>query len=575
MDTTKVFTGIGGKNLGLRFDNWVIDLTFLPIFIVVFLVPSVFIEVDSTKSFTLFSYWVIEKIFAWGSCLLIWWLGTHFISKKSERSVSFLSIWVLGFLCGFIGCAVGEIFGNWLGLTFKIDFYPRAIYTSLTCISVVLLTSMLGRGRRSFLFYQSEIRRALIKQRIYKIRKSKSYLTRFDLFQNQIASKVIALSDGKSTKSDISRLRLALRDLSHELSGNASDKRLPKPNKSRYFNPDFSRKLFLISIRSEPLNSNFFTLVFGVFICVPILQIEPSFQSLIPCLWVLFVTLIIHNAQHHYWKVKAPVKTMALLSFDFINVFMVLIGLAALRSYFGFYEGVTAAPFLIAMIAVIYAFFYILGHITRVGDIAELNAKEFRQEEIANIPSQEMLIEDEEKGLQLAWAKFIHSDLQSHLLARELSKSPSASKSVAPEVKKRVVGFKKSIVYFGDQKILSLADCFKYLDNKWSGILSIKVNTERISKSTKINPQAIADLKDLLNELALNAVKHGGAELLSIEVKSDGNHSLVVLAENDGAPLGTIKPGLGTGIFDLLCGKNWSLKNYRGMVVFTGRIYNS
>ena len=574
MDTTKFFTGISGKNLGLRFDNWVLDLTFLPIFIVVFLVPSVFIEADSTKSFTLFSYWVIEKIFAWGSCLLIWWLGAHFISKKSERNVSFLSIWVLGFLCGFIGCAVGEICGNWLGLTFELDFYPRAIYTSLTCVSVVLLTSILGRGRRSFLFYQSETRRALIKQRIYKIRKNKSYLTNFDILQNKIASKVIALSKVKSTKSDISSLRLKLRDLSHELSGNASDKRLPKLNTSRYFYPDFSRKLFLISIRSEPLNPNIFTLVFGVFICVPILQIEHSFQSLIPCLWVLFVTLIIHNAQHYYWKVKALVKTMALLSFDFINVFMVFIGLAALRSYFGYYEAVTAAPFLIAMIAVIYSFFYVLGHTSRVGDIASLNDKEFRQNEIASIPSQEMLIEDEEHRQQLEWAKFIHSDLQSYLLAVELSKSPSAPKSVAPEIKERVLGFKKSLVYFGDQKILSLADCFKYLDNKWSGILSMNVNTESISKSTKISPQAIADLKDLLDELALNAVKHGGAELLSIEVKSDGKNSLVVRAENDGAPLGKIKPGLGTSIFDLLCGKNWSLKNYRGMVCFSGRIYN-
>jgi hypothetical protein len=265
---------------------------------------------------------------------------------------------------------------------------------------------------------------------------------------------------------------------------------------------------------------------------------------------------------------------LALLSFDFINVFMVLIGLAALRSYFGYYEGVTTAPFLIAMIAVIYSFFYVLGHINRVGDISELNDKEFRQVEIANIPSQEMLIADEEKRLQLEWAKFIHSDLQSYLLALKLSKSPTASKLVAPEIKKEVLGFKKSIVFFADQKILSLADCFKYLDNKWSGILSIKVNAESISKSTKITPQAILDLRDLLNELALNAVKHGGAELLSIEVKSDGNNSLVVLAKNDGSQLGKIEPGLGTAIFDLLCGKNWSLKNYRGMVCFSGRIYN-
>jgi hypothetical protein len=127
LDTTKVFSGIGGKNLGLRFDNWVLDLTFLPIFILVFLVPSVLIEADSTKFFTFFSYWVILKIFAWGSCLLAWWLGTHFISKKSEGNVSLLSICVLGFLCGFIGCAVGEICGNWLGLTFKLEFYQRAI----------------------------------------------------------------------------------------------------------------------------------------------------------------------------------------------------------------------------------------------------------------------------------------------------------------------------------------------------------------------------------------------------------------------------------------------------------------
>jgi len=47
-----------------------------------------------------------------------------------------------------------------------------------------------------------------------------------------------------------------------------------------------------------------------------------------------------------------------------------------------------------------------------------------------------------------------------------------------------------------------------------------------------------------------------------------------VRAENDGAPLGKLKPGLGLSVFDLLCGKNWSLKNYRGMVCFSGRIYN-
>jgi two-component sensor histidine kinase len=100
------------------------------------------------------------------------------------------------------------------------------------------------------------------------------------------------------------------------------------------------------------------------------------------------------------------------------------------------------------------------------------------------------------------------------------------------------------------------------------------VNTESISKKTKINPQAILDLKDVINELALNAVKHGQAEVLRVEVKSRGNNSLVVRAENNGEALGRIKPGLGSAIFDLLTGESWSLKNYGGEVVFNCRIFN-
>jgi hypothetical protein len=65
LDSLKGFNGIGGKKIGVRFDNWVVDLTFLPIFIAVFLVPSILVEEDSTKSFTLFSYWLIQKILAW------------------------------------------------------------------------------------------------------------------------------------------------------------------------------------------------------------------------------------------------------------------------------------------------------------------------------------------------------------------------------------------------------------------------------------------------------------------------------------------------------------------------------
>ena len=84
----------------------------------------------------------------------------------------------------------------------------------------------------------------------------------------------------------------------------------------------------------------------------------------------------------------------------------------------------------------------------------------------------------------------------------------------------------------------------------------------------------LAHVELVLNELAVNAVKHGGADILRVEIKSRANNSLVVRAENNGAPLSKIKPGLGLSIFDLLCGESWSLKNYGGVVVFTCRIYS-
>ena len=574
MDSVKGFNGIHGKKLGIRFDNWVVDLSFLPIFIAVFLVPSILVELESTKSFTIFSQWLILKIFAWTSCLLVWWLSAYFITKNGTTKISIFLIWLIGFLGGVIGCAVGEIFKNWLGLTFHLNFYQRTTYTSLICIWVLMVTSIAGRSHRSFRFFKHEIRRSLIKQRIYEIRSSKKYLTYFDTGQNEIISNLVALIDMKSNKNNIGNLRLQLNGFSHDLSRDLIHHKIRKPTSGRFFYPDFSFKLFLISIRSEPLNPIIFAIVIGFFVGIPLLRVENSLRSLIVGLLVILVTFIIHHAQYYYWKIKSAVKFSALIAFDFFNLLIVVTTLYILKNNYGFYETVSNSNLLLLSIVVMYSSFFLLGHISRVGDVARVNQEVIREEEIANIPSQVQLVEDEQYRLRLAWAKFIHSVLQPHLLVSELAKTPIDSKLLISEVKKKVVEFEKSIVYFGDPEALSLNDCVKYLYNKWSGILSLTVNTESISKKTKINPQAILYLKDVINELALNAVKHGQAEVLIVEVKSRGNNSLVVRAENNGEALGRIKPGLGSAIFDLLTGESWSLKNYGGMVVFTCRIYN-
>ena len=574
MDSLKGFDGIGGKKLAVRFDNWVVDLTFLPIFIAVFLVPSILVEEDSTKTFTLFTYWLIEKILAWGSALLIWWSSAYFITRNGTRKVSLPWIWLIGFLGGFVGCAVGEICKNWLGLTFRLEFYQRTIYTSITCICIVMVTSIAGRGRRSFIFFKNEINRSLIRQRIYEIRNSKSYLARLDRLQEEIAKKLNAVINIKSDQNNFKNLRVQLRDFSHDLFNGLSNHKVRKLRSKQFFYSDFSYKLFLLSIRSEPLNPNIFTMILSLFVCIPLLRLENSVESLFAGLFVILATFIIHNAQNYYWKLKAPVKFMTLLAFDLFNLLILIIGLSLLKSNFGFYKSVSNSSLLLLMLAILYTFFYILGHLSRVGDIAKINQESVRQDQIANTPSHAQLVEDEEYRIRVEWSKFIHAALQPYLLVLDLSDKPSDRKQVISEVKSKVLDFQKSVVYFAEPQILSLDDCFRNLNNKWNGILNIITDTKSSLKNTNISPQAILDLRDVLSELAVNAVKHGGADILRVEVKSRGSNSLVVRAENNGAPLSKVKPGLGSSIFDLLCGESWSLKNYGGEVVFTCRIYS-
>jgi anti-sigma regulatory factor (Ser/Thr protein kinase) len=57
------------------------------------------------------------------------------------------------------------------------------------------------------------------------------------------------------------------------------------------------------------------------------------------------------------------------------------------------------------------------------------------------------------------------------------------------------------------------------LKNKWDGVLQIIPNLQWISSDSLVRSQAILDLRVVLNELAVNAVKHGGAYIFSVDKK--------------------------------------------------------
>ena len=437
-----------------------------------------------------------------------------------------------------------------------------------------MITSVLGRGRRSYLFFKNEVRRSVIRERISGIRKSQSHSDRFNSLQGEITHRLNAVIDTQSNQNNLSNLREELRYFSHELFKGLVHHKIRQSKNNTIFYPDFSYKLFILSIRNEPLNPNIFTMVIGFFVTLPLLRLENSIKSFIASLFVVLITFIIHNLQYYYWKFKRPVRLSSLFAFDILNLLALIAVFSILKSNFGFYKLVSNEPFLFIMLVILYSFFFVLGHISRISDIAKMSMDVVREEVLNNAPSQSELVENEEYRIRLEYSKFIHSVLQPYLLVMQLSNNPPSKDFQILEIKRMVLNFKDSLLFFGDPEILTLDDCFTSLNRKWDGVISIIQTTESISSATKISPQAILDLRDVLSELAVNAVKHGGADLLRVDVKSKEGSSLVVRAENNGTLLSKIKPGLGLSVFDLLCGDNWSLKNNNGMVVFTCRIFN-
>lgn len=574
MDTIKGFKGVGGKKLAIRLDNWVLDLIFLPFFVPIFLIPSISLEENSLNSFSVFSHWVAEKILAWGSCLLVWWLSTYLITKNGPRNVSIFQIWMIGFLGGFIGCGVGEIVKNWLGLTFRLEFFQRMVYTSVSCIGIVMITSILGRGRRSYVFFKNEVKRSAIREQIAGIRKSQIYSEHFKNLLAEITSKLNVVINKETKEINLDNLRTELRQFSHELFNGITHRKPAMPKSNNYFYADFSPKLFLLSVRSEPLNPNIFTLIIAFFVTMPLLRLENSVKSLVASLFAVLITFIIHNLQYYYWKYKSSSEIGLLIAFDFLNLAALMAAFSILKGNFGFYASVTNQYLLFLMLTILYSFFYVLGHISRISDLAKINEELVREDELNKAPSLSEFLENEEYRIRLEWSKFIHGELQPYLLAMKLSNNAPNRDVQVSEIKNKIANFKKTFVFFSDPEILTIDDCFEALKNKWDGVLLIIPNLEELTSESRVSSQAILDLKDVLSELAVNAVKHGEADVLRVNVKIRESNSLVVSAENNGAPLTDNKPGLGSAVFDLLCEKNWSLKNHGGMVVFTCRIYN-
>ena len=105
----------------------------------------------------------------------------------------------------------------------------------------------------------------------------------------------------------------------------------------------------------------------------------------------------------------------------------------------------------------------------------------------------------------------------------------------------------------------SLTERLEVVLEEWQPLLEIEPITLELNESSLSRSQACR-ICDFINECLSNALRHGHATRVRIQVSEALNDVLVVVS-NNGSPVAQTKKGLGTKIFDQVSHSRWDIKN--------------
>jgi signal transduction histidine kinase len=108
----------------------------------------------------------------------------------------------------------------------------------------------------------------------------------------------------------------------------------------------------------------------------------------------------------------------------------------------------------------------------------------------------------------------------------------------------------------------------------WHGAVEVQlpVLSQALVSQIEANPVTSACAAEVVREAVSNAVKHGKAEHIVIEVEKSGSHLLGITVSNDGQPLpAEVEAGYGSTIMDEVA-FSWQLENRGGFTVLGAAI---
>jgi two-component sensor histidine kinase len=175
-----------------------------------------------------------------------------------------------------------------------------------------------------------------------------------------------------------------------------------------------------------------------------------------------------------------------------------------------------------------------------------------------------------------AWQFVVHGTVQSALTAAltRLQSAPEPEQYVLNRVAEDIERATNALTS-NPARDIDLPDSLNQLRATWRGICDIRTNiTDRASRALQKNNDACQCVNEIIKEAVSNAVRHGEAKVVNIDIERHDDFNLEITVSNDGIPLiAQNQLGVGSRLIEELT-TDWSITSSKasGLTVFKANL---
>ena len=538
-------------------NEWKIDLYLFPYITIIFILPAVFTEESATESVGGYLRWFLIKLSAVLFAYLIYLKIYHLLTIRNRNNLRFYEIFAIG---AFGGAVSGLLTALIISLTKFVSTdnslvsqligpaTTGGVWLPITCASSVSYKKI------------SDLYQTLNSQFNSKITEE---IHKSDLFKEAVINK------DRITTEQIITIIKSNKDYSaaaHDLEQISSKKERFKSLKIKRIRNIFNilgrgNNIFKISVKVAPLNPVLFTLVMTSVILFGVIQNNPTISGLIVITYIATYTYIFHRLQVFFYEkydnwfwLSIVCDVACLLSFTLTG--FLLDRFTNLTIY---YNSVLISNVLVIFL---YILIYLTGQITQSATIS-YRQQRLKFEEYLNSESFKLKVFNQEVlDDSMKWAQLIHGKVQTRFIAASGDNSAAGRQNLISDINRAIVDeLEHSGVSESDAALI-----IERITSPWSAVISINSVISKDLTNTALPEGAATKLEQVVEEVITNAVKHGAAESIWLELGMESDKDLLIQIKNDGKAVETKRKSLGTSLFDKA--GVWSLSNVDSYVIF-------